>query len=114
MGKLSNLQPTMSRLAPRLGFAEGDAKAADKSRNQLSPWRTWYKSARWLKLRQVILLRDLYQCQMCGRIGTQGMVVDHVRPHRGDEALFWAETNLQVLCSSPCHSKHKQALERAS
>jgi hypothetical protein len=40
------------------------------------------------------------------------MVVDHVRPHRGSEALFWDEGNPQVLCGSPCHSKHKHAIER--
>jgi 5-methylcytosine-specific restriction protein A len=100
-------------LAPAIGYAQGDAKAGDKERNQLAPWRSWYKTARWLKLRQVILLRDLYTCQMCGRMGSTGMVVDHVKPHRGSERLFWSESNLQVLCASPCHSQHKQALERA-
>lgn len=113
MGKLTNLRSSIGTLSPGIGYAPGDTKAADKSRNQLAPWRAWYKTARWLKLRQVILLRDLYRCQMCGRVSSTGMVVDHVRPHRGDEHLFWDEGNLQVLCGSPCHSKHKQALERA-
>ena len=113
MGKLSNLRSSVGSLAPRIGYSEGDAKAADKARNQLAPWRVWYRSAQWLRLRQTILLRDRYMCQMCGRVSSTGMVIDHVRPHHGNEHLFWDESNLQCLCSSPCHSKHKQALERA-
>jgi 5-methylcytosine-specific restriction protein A len=113
MPKLTALRPTLGSIAPSLGYIPGDTKAQDKSRDQFAPWRAWYKTTRWTKLRQVILLRDLYTCQMCGRISTTGMVVDHKAPHRGNAALFWSEANLQVLCSSPCHSKHKQALERS-
>ena len=113
MGRLGNLKPSLTGIAPSLGYVPGDIKAQDKSRDQLAPYRAWYKTTRWIKLRQVILLRDLYTCQMCGRIGSTGMVVDHKKPHRGSAALFWSEGNLQVLCASPCHSKHKQTLERA-
>jgi 5-methylcytosine-specific restriction endonuclease McrA len=113
MAKLTALKPSLGNIAPRLGYASGDEKAQDKSRNQLAPWRAWYKTTRWTKLRQTILLRDLYTCAMCGRIASTGMVVDHIKPHRGSAALFWSEANLQVLCGSPCHSKHKQQQERA-
>src|SRR3569832_196419 len=111
--KLGSLKPALGGIAPRLGYASGDTKAQDRSRDQLAPWRAWYKTTRWTKLRQQILLRDLYTCQMCGRLGSTGMVVDHIKPHRGSEHLFWDETNLQTLCASPCHSKHKQQQERA-
>jgi hypothetical protein len=37
---------------------------------------------------------------MCGRIASTGMVVDHIKPHRGSEALFRTEQTLQVLCGS--------------
>lgn len=30
--------------------------------------------------------------------------VDHVRPHRGDEQLFWDVTNLAGLCAR-CHTR---------
>lgn len=113
MGKLGTLRPSLGTSAPRLGYAQGDTRAQDKSRDQLAPWRAWYKTARWTKLRRAILVRDLFTCQMCGRVSASGMTVDHIRPHRGNETLFWDERNLQVLCSSPCHSKHKQAQERA-
>jgi 5-methylcytosine-specific restriction protein A len=29
---------------------------------------------------------------------TEAKVVDHIVPHRGDAALFWAESNWQSLC----------------
>lgn len=111
--KLGALKPSLGSIAPRLGYAQGDEKAQDRNRDQLAPWRSWYKTTRWTKLRQTILVRDLYTCRMCGRIASTGMVVDHIEPHRGSEALFWDERNLQVLCGSPCHSKHKQQQERA-
>jgi 5-methylcytosine-specific restriction protein A len=113
MGRLKALTPQIGSLAPRIGYMPGDEKAQDRSRSQLAPWRAWYRTARWQSLRQAVLLRDLYTCRMCGRIGVTGMVVDHIKPHRGSECLFWDEGNLQVLCASPCHSKHKQAQERA-
>ena len=33
-----------------------------------------------------------------------GDVVDHIRPHRGDECLMWGEDNHQTLCR-PCHNR---------
>lgn len=53
-------------------------------------------SREWLRLRQVILLRDAYTCRACGGIGNQ---VDHIDgdSHNNNEL------NLQVLCGS-CHS----------
>lgn len=111
---LSTLRPLVSNLPPRMGYAEGDERAADRHRDRTSPWRAWYRTARWQRLRQEVLVGDMFTCQMCGRLSDTGMVVDHVEPHRGDEALFWDDGNLQVLCASPCHSKHKQALEANS
>lgn len=99
-------------LAPRIGYMPGDTKAQDKAREHLAPYRKWYRTARWARLRQTILVRDLYQCQMCNRISSTGMVVDHIKPHRGDAALFWREDNLQCLCAG-CHSSAKQKLEQS-
>lgn len=39
-----------------------------------------------------------------------GNVVDHVVPHRGDEALFWDRTNWATLCKHH-HSSTKQREE---
>lgn len=39
-------------------------------------------------------------------------VVDHVIPHRGDDVLFWDESNWQALCKS-CHDSHKRRQENS-
>lgn len=80
-----------------------------------APWRAWYKLARWRKLRWAVLVRDLFTCQTCRRLegDTSLLVADHIRPHRGDERLFWDEANLQTLCKG-CHDKAKQAEEQAT
>lgn len=81
------------------------------------PWKAWYRTARWAAVRQKVFLRDLFQCQRpeCRRIegNTSLLVCDHIKPHRGDAALFWEETNLQTLCK-PCHDKVKQQEEQAT
>lgn len=35
---------------------------------------------------------------------TKATVVDHIRPHRGDPALFWDQSNWQSLCKR-CHDR---------
>src|SRR5690242_18905492 len=53
-------------------------------------------------------------CVMCERDGlvTAADVVDHVTPHRGDQALFWDEANWQALCAHH-HSSDKQREEKS-
>jgi hypothetical protein len=41
------------------------------------------------------------------------LVCDHKIPHRGDERLFWDETNLQSLLKS-CHDRTNWKAEQAS
>ncbi|MBN9035473.1 MAG: HNH endonuclease [Rhizobiales bacterium] len=93
----------------------GDERERSRRRDGAQPWRAWYKTARWQALRWRVLVRDLFTCRMCKRIeaDTSRLVADHVAPHRGDERLFWDETNLQCLCKD-CHDRVKQADERAS
>lgn len=42
------------------------------------------------------------RCVRDGRIGAVA-VTDHIVPHRGNQVLFWDETNHQSLCAS-CHN----------
>jgi 5-methylcytosine-specific restriction enzyme A len=80
------------------------------------PWKAWYKLKRWRALRLVIFRRDLYTCRCGCRLlegNTSLLVCDHIKPHRGDERLFWDETNLQTLLKS-CHDAAKQRAEQAS
>jgi len=47
------------------------------------------------------------ECQKQGRV-TAASVVDHITPHKGDQALFWDHNNWQPLCK-PCHSRKTAA-----
>jgi|SRR5689334_12130038 5-methylcytosine-specific restriction endonuclease McrA len=89
---------------------------SSSQRNSL-PWRAWYSSSRWRRLRLKIFKQDLFTCQMpeCGQIigDVSRLVCDHRKAHRGDASLFWDETNLQTLCK-PCHDRRKQREEQSS
>ena len=61
--------------------------------------------SRWQKRK----LMDLQQHPLCCSCLQQGnyvkaTVVDHIVPHRGDQFLFWDESNWQPLCKA-CHDK---------
>lgn len=61
--------------------------------------------ARWQRARKVYLAAHplCVHCEAAGRT-MAATEVDHVKPHRGDRALFWDATNWQPLCRS-CHSR---------
>ena len=82
---------------------------------------TFYQTQRWLNLRQAILKRDSFTCQMCGAMLREGRsdkantilrpaVVDHLEPHRGDQSLFYDQDNLWAI-SSDMHDSVCQAIE---
>lgn len=118
MGRLKSLPPRLAPAAPRLGRLPGDETARLQERDQNVSWRKWYKTERWRRLRIEVLLRDSYTCQKTGVIcagkypADDSPVVDHKRPHRGDEALFWDKGNLQTV-SKKYHDSEKQKQERA-
>lgn len=111
MARLKRLAPRLATLGDRLRPAApvGDRAAFDRARDA-QPWRRWYKTARWQKLRWAVLVRDLFTCQWPGCVRVEGdtsqLVADHRRPHRGDEALFWDDRNLWCLCKT-CHDSAK-------
>lgn len=63
----------------------------------------------WRKARLAFLALHP-SCALCFAPAT---VVDHITPHRGDDALFWNPLNWQPLCES-CHNRAKQRQERAA
>lgn len=78
---------------------------ASEDRNaQAHPHSQLYQNSRWRLLRARVL-RDSPLCVYCEQAGrvTAATVVDHIRPHRGDLALFWERANLQPLCAT-CHN----------
>ena len=56
-------------------------------------------NSRWQKAR-VRYLHSHPLCVECKKASklTKATVVDHVIPHRGDQQLFWDESNWQPLC----------------
>lgn len=75
-------------------------------------YRKLYKTKRWKMLRLDCLRRDNYQCQIRGHGCTiNATVADHKVPHKGEQTLFFALTNLQATCKH-CHDTHKQREER--
>lgn len=64
-----------------------------------------YNTARWRKLRVVILKRDYYLCQECKRRGlvAKGNIVHHITEAREDLSKFWNEDNLETICQA-CHN----------
>jgi 5-methylcytosine-specific restriction protein A len=83
----------------------------DARRRQEQPWRAWYKDPRWVQGR-LQHLSEHPLCAMCALVGhvCAATVVDHIRPHRGDEELFFDRTNWQSLCAT-CHDIRKQRAE---
>lgn len=69
--------------------------------------------SRWQRYREGFL-RSRPLCADHMRMGqvVAASVVDHIVPHRGDQALFWDKGNHQSLCKT-CHDRHKQRLERS-
>ena len=86
---------------------------------QRAPWRAqsqkWYGSNRWKKARERFLVKHpICECKDCTtaervQVAT---VVDHVKPHRGDPALFWDATNWMAMNVS-CHNR-KSAREQGN
>ncbi len=122
MGRLKTLPPRLGALPSRLGHAAGGTREEREAerlrqRDKEKPWRKWYYTARWKKLRQEVLVRDCYTCQKTGQICTgkypdgTSPVVDHKRPHRGDPELFWNIDNLETV-SKAYHDSEKQKAER--
>lgn len=68
----------------------------------------WQKASKaYLKQNPVCVLHlakgEVVAWTICKETGKRdGLVVDHIIPHRGDMAVFWDRSNWQTLCK-PCH-----------
>lgn len=60
---------------------------------------------RWQRAR-IVYLREHPLCVECEKQGglTPATVVDHIKPHKGNRALFWDSSNWQALCKL-CHDR---------
>lgn len=77
------------------------------------PWKHLYNRAAWKRMR-LVQLRKQPLCAMCEQSGKvkAADVVDHVVPHKGDEALFFDSSNLASMCKF-CHDSVKQKQEKS-
>ena len=101
--------PGCGRLIDSTGYCERHQKA-DKERKAISDKRRQSSNERgytfsWHKIRTLYLQANPL-CAICEKKGhlTAATCVDHIIPHRGDDALMWDESNFQSLCQS-CHSR---------
>lgn len=74
------------------------ARARTSGQNR-KDWRWVYDDKRWPPLRDQVLSEEAVCSCGCGRPPT---VVDHIRPHRGDEQLAFDRANLQAMTKT-CH-----------
>jgi len=118
MATLKTIRSRLSTIGSRFASQQHEGKERDQQRTAAAPWREWYKTTRWQKLRRHVLQRDLYTCQRTGVLligkhpAPNSPVVDHIKPHRGDPDLFWDEANLMAV-SKAYHDGQKQAEEQS-
>ena len=88
---------------PRAPWPSPEAKRRIEERRGTSAERGY--GARWQAARKAFLDANPL-CAECDRRGrtVRATVVDHIIPHRGDEGLFWDQSNWQALCRR-CHSR---------
>ncbi|MEO9298786.1 HNH endonuclease [Devosia alba] len=100
--RLMPVRPPIHRPVGRRDKPEQDR---DYARNRDPVARALYSSRRWRRER-LVFLRAHPLCLDCGHYGIirAANVVDHIDPHRGDEAVFWDSSRWQALCAS-CHSR---------
>lgn len=100
--KLRTIKPMVKTLPALIGRPTGE-KARDTYRNANQPWRQWYQSAEWKRIRLLAFKRDRYVCQRTGEacIGKgqerNAPVANHRIPHKGDRKLFFSLSNLETV-----------------
>ena len=101
---------------------QSQQRARDAIRRAENKLRKLYNTKRWrVETRPEVLERDGWLCQGCAEKHQltdvpnrpDSAIVDHIKPHRGNLALFWDWDNLQSVCKA-YHDSEKQKLEKAS
>lgn len=113
MSRLKALPLPVSVLSNRVASVGDDVSRLN--RDDLTPWRKWYKTKQWYELRKRIFLRDRFTCQEpdCRKLEFDSslLVAHHVKAHKGSPKLFWDESNIRTACK-PCHDGIIQSRER--
>lgn len=92
---------TLSKLKKQTATPKPDNRPSAASRGY---------GARWVKARNYFLICHplCAHCQAMKQI-RQATVVDHKTPHKGNQSLFWDQSNWQSLCKA--HHDIKTATE---
>lgn len=100
------LKPCRHPYCPELTsgrFCKEHARQYEKERE--TSYECGYTSSRWRAARRRFLEQHPL-CVYCLKNDkvVAAEVVDHIVPHRGDQKLFWDESNWQPLCKR-CHDR---------
>jgi len=97
--------PVRPPLHRPVGWREKRDRDREYDRKRDPVVRKLYRSRRW-QAERLAFLREQPLCVDCEAHGVirPANVVDHIDPHRGDEAVFWDTNRWQALCAS-CHSR---------
>lgn len=68
--------------------------------------KRWQRESKKFLAAHKLCVRCLEQKKL-----TEATVVDHIIPHRGDEKLFWDQSNWQALCKR-CHDQKTMTEDR--
>lgn len=101
--------PGCGRRATAKYCKQCEGKDAERDRERGTSTERGY-DARWQRARKAFLMGNplCSHCKAEGRVEA-ATVVDHIQPHRGDDALFWDRANWQPLCKA--HHDTKTATE---
>jgi len=110
MGRLKKAAVRLKPGTSRISIPAGISGSARRAKGSSSTARGY--GYRWQKAR-LHYLAEHPLCVMCAADGKvmPATVVDHIKPHGGNDALFWDSTNWQPLCKH-CHDSRKQKQER--
>lgn len=78
--------------------------------------KQFYRSQKWQKMREYILIRDQYKCQRCGDTGSLEVHHKiHLTPYNINNAdITLNEKNLHTLCRN-CHfAEHEEEKKRGN
>jgi len=94
--------PTRAKQVNENGRAEGKKAKTVQRLN----FRQRGYTARWDKAARHWRMNVQKVCQICIKTGvvSPAECVDHIIPHKGDQQLFWDESNWQSLCIR-CHNQ---------
>ena len=117
--KLKTLKPRVPTQAGRLPVLVPGSWRSDKQGANARGYTYRWQQYRLGWLRQHPLCGDRVngasaEHSLCVRAGraVPATAVDHIEPHRGDQALFWDPNNHQSLCGH-CHDSVKAQIERS-